>query len=42
MKIISYINDIPIEEYSEEELIDLWIKMISKAAAAINMELVFK
>lgn len=42
MKIISYINDIPIEEYSEEELIDLWIKMISKAATAINMELVFE
>lgn len=42
MKIISYINDIPIEEYSEEELQELWIKMISRAAAAINMELVFE
>lgn len=42
MKMLSYINDVPIEEYSEEELQELWIKMISKAAKAINMELVFE
>nr|WP_302599858.1 hypothetical protein [uncultured Cellulosilyticum sp.] len=42
MKIVSYINEIPIEEYSEEELQELRIKMLTKAAEAINMELVFE
>ena len=39
MKIISCINNVPIEDYSEEELKQLWIKMLAKAAEKIRMEL---
>lgn len=42
MKIISYIDDIPIDDYSEEELLELWTKVIGKAAQSIGMELVFE